>query len=1228
MYWLDNIDKYIEHYASPAIQQRGRTLYNIGSVREIDYDTENNRGVVEVSGGDIYTVNLEHGVSQDFRNIETSCTCSYDKGVCKHQVAALLALKKKFEYNSSAIMNIINFSDKIHNTSKEYELSKKTIEKYSHDAQYSQRIRDKEEMVVKPNGLKEGFISLKIGERTFHWNREKYDFETVDLFVSPKRTTIRCTCDTSVITFCNHQLKALHYILIELNQEKLLYDFPKLDDLKQNAADDFGIDNLSDIEKFFDLVLGHNGPEFIPNDKEMVSYTDHLYLIKKFEGINAQSAYDILLPDTISDSNLQGIALFLDNSEESIPVRLHIITGKANKTSEKIVSNVQSVDDPSQIHPDLRGLYLEYEKIKSLYNSQFPESNHPKLLNYFHRNWSSLLQIPLYLMKEKFSFRKSDLRNADLAPEPVQLLVEARKIDHQYIIESYLDFGTEHIPLKDYHGEINMIALLHRGNFHLIKDIKTSKAIRVLKERPVFKYASKAINSFKEQIAIISRFADVNIGDDIDIKQIDIQPEKRVINLSEKEDVLIIQPAVSYNNDELYTPMDRGRLIYKDELIKVDRDHQYEDEFIDELIRFDPDWKKERNQGFFSKSIDSIVNTAWIFELYAFCKENDIEIRGYENLEKINYNPNEAKVNINLSSGIDWFEGDLNITYGDEQADLMAIRNAILNNESTVRLKDGTQGLLPEEWINKLSALFRNSKVKDGKLLISKMKFNLIDSLFDEINDDQLKLEIDYRKRRLLEFDSIEKFPVPDTVNATLRPYQEEGFYWLRFLDEFGFGGCLADDMGLGKTLQVITFLAYKKQENKEQRTSLVVVPKSLLFNWSDEIEKFSPSLNYLIYHGNKRKTELKNFNKYDMIISTYGTITNDIEHIMEYHFQYAILDESQAIKNPQSKRYKAMRLIKADNKIVMTGTPIENQTFDLFAQFNFINPGFFGSANQFKVSYAEPIDVYSNEAASNELRKLVKPFLLRRTKEQVAKDLPPKTESVIHCEMLPKQRAIYNAYLQKYKDYISQKISENGLQKSKMFVIEALLKLRQICNSPALLNDETKQENHSIKLDILMDQLATVIPTHKVLVISQFTSMLALIQERVEAAQIPFSYLDGNTRNRKEVVDQFNNEEHKRIFLLSLKAGGVGLNLAAADYVYIVDPWWNPAAEAQAIDRAHRIGQENHVFAYRLICTDSIEEKIQQLQQRKRKMAADIVQVEESFIKSLDQDDIMALFS
>ena len=1230
LYWLDNIDKYIEHFASPAIQQRGKTLSNIGALRSIAYDTENNKGTAEVSSGELFTVEIENGVSQDFRNINTTCNCDYENGMCKHEVAALHGLKKKFQYNSAAIINIINQTNTIHNSSSELELDEPILSKYFLEAQYPPRVRDTSEMVVKYNTISDSLLSFDIGEKAYRWEKESYDYETVNFLMAKdkNKVTTRCTCNKQVMELCNHQMKALHHIIIELGLQDILTNFPNVDQLKETAFTEYGLSGPEEVDKYFTLTLTNKGPEYMPKDKELVSYSDHIFLIKKLEQINDTSPYNAINESDNTDDNLQGIAIFLDNDSDTIPIRLHVISGKSNKKSEKIVSSVQSVDDPSQINPALRGIYLEYEKVRSLYNSQFPDSVHPKMLNLLTKHLETLMQVPLYYMKEKFSFRRADMRNVEFSQTPAKVLIKARSNNAQYVMEGYILFGEEEVAIKNLVGHVNSLLLFHNNQFFIIESLRASRLIQLLMERPILKYSIKSKESFNEQIGKLSHVAKLEFkGDEIKVEELAIAPVEKSIDLSETGNSLIIQPFIKYEDEVKYRPkIDAENISGTEKLILIKRDSEEEDNFIKAIAEFDTEFESQTHLGFFYKHLDSVINTPWIFDLYKFCKDNDILITGYENLEKINYNPHQAKVNISLSSGIDWFEGDVDMKFGDQSVEMKALRDAILNNSTTVKLADGTQGLLPEEWIDRLSAIFRNGDVIDGKLLISKMKFNLIDSLFDEINDEQLKMEIDYRKRLLLDFDNIEKVPLPEAINATLRPYQKEGFYWLKFLDDFGFGGCLADDMGLGKTLQVLTFLAYKKEQGA--KSNLIVLPKSLLFNWEDEIKKFCPSITFLIYHGNKRKLELKNFEKYDMILSTYGTVTNDIEDIMQHHFSYCVLDESQAIKNPTSKRYKAMRLIKSDNKIVMTGTPIENQTFDLYAQFNFINPGFFGSSTQFKMHFAEPIDVYGNKAVSMELRKLVKPFLLRRTKEQVAKDLPPKTESIIHVEMTAKQRVIYDAFVQRYKDYVSQKISENGIQRSKMFVIEALLKLRQICNSPALLNEDQDYPNESVKIDVLMERLAELIPGHKVLVISQFTSMLALIREKVEAAQIPYSYLDGSTRDRKSVVDTFNQNDEYRIFLLSLKAGGVGLNLASADYVFLIDPWWNPAAETQAIDRAHRIGQENHVFAYRMICKDSIEEKIQILQSKKRKMAKDIIQVEESFMKSLTQDDIMALFS
>jgi SNF2 family DNA or RNA helicase len=459
-----------------------------------------------------------------------------------------------------------------------------------------------------------------------------------------------------------------------------------------------------------------------------------------------------------------------------------------------------------------------------------------------------------------------------------------------------------------------------------------------------------------------------------------------------------------------------------------------------------------------------------------------------------------------------------------------------------------------------------------------------------------------------------------------LRDYQQHGLNWLAFLDQNQLGGCLADDMGLGKTLQTITFLQHLKTTQKNKTTSLIIAPTSLIFNWNKEIEKFCPTLKILTFVGSERSHLIKDFEKYDIILSTYGSLLNDIEFLKDETFHYVILDESQAIKNPHSKRYKAVRLLKSYNRLVLTGTPIENNTFDLYAQLNFLNPGLLGNMSHFKTTFSDTIDKEKYVEASQLLSKIIAPFVLRRTKEDVAKELPEKTEDVIYCDMGKDQRKVYDFFKDKYRDYLLNKIDENGVAKSQMYILEGLTKLRQICNSTALINEEEDYGNFSVKTEILIEHIKEKTGHHKILVFSQFVKMLQIIKTRLEEEDIPYEYLDGQTKDRQARVDNFQENKEVRVFLISLKAGGTGLNLTEADYVYIVDPWWNPAVENQAIDRCYRIGQSKKVMAYRMICNDTIEEKIVSLQSKKKKVAASIISVDEEK-KSFDLDEVKNLF-
>jgi non-specific serine/threonine protein kinase len=593
---------------------------------------------------------------------------------------------------------------------------------------------------------------------------------------------------------------------------------------------------------------------------------------------------------------------------------------------------------------------------------------------------------------------------------------------------------------------------------------------------------------------------------------------------------------------------------------------------------------------------------------------------------------------------------------------LNELRKAILGKQDYILLADGSLGLLPKEWLDRYTLLLRIGQVRDGGLRLPAVHWSVLAESGGGTVDEALQRELEEKRRRWQDIDRVGTWPVPDGVQARLRDYQQGGYQWLCLLDEMGWGGCLADDMGLGKTLQTLAFLQHVV-ERYPLETHLVVCPTSLLYNWEAEMKKFVPLLERHIHYGVGRELDEETFRRARVILTSYGMVRSDIQHLSALSFGYVILDESQAIKNPASQARKAVQQLQARNRVALSGTPVQNRTFDLYAQMDFLNPGMLGSAEFFREEFATPIDRNGDKEAAARLRKLVYPFILRRTKEQVARDLPDKTEMILWCEMGEQQRKIYDQYKESYRAVLLDRIAEEGMGRSSIYILEGLTKLRQICDSPALLRNGVAGDggypNESAKIEELIREIEEIAAVgafpenifsdrgiahdgpsaggpvvrsaghHKALVFSQFTSMLRLIREVLEEKGIPYLYLDGSVpaEGRRRAVQQFQEEEDTRIFLISLKAGGVGLTLTAADYVYLVDPWWNPAAEQQAIDRSHRIGQEKKVFAYRMICRDSVEEKILQLQERKRSLAADLIADEAGFVKTLTREDVDYLF-
>ena len=589
---------------------------------------------------------------------------------------------------------------------------------------------------------------------------------------------------------------------------------------------------------------------------------------------------------------------------------------------------------------------------------------------------------------------------------------------------------------------------------------------------------------------------------------------------------------------------------------------------------------------------------------------------------------------LNVTSGIDWFDLEACAEFGDVAVSLPELLEAAAKGTTTVILNDGSLGIVPQEWLKKLNLLTGFGAIDGRRVRFKRSQAALLDALLAV----QPKVSVDdtfaQARARLRQFERVEPADPPAGFSGTLRDYQRDGLGWLHFLRAFGLGGCLADDMGLGKTVQMLALLESRRHDRQSRPPSdperpgpsLAVVPRSVLGNWRQEAARFTPGLRVLDHTGLGRTQGPDGFAECDLVLTTYGTLRRDAAFLKDVSFDYVVLDEAQTIKNHRTATAKAARLLQAGQRIALSGTPVENHINDLWSLMEFLNPGMLGSASLSKIVVG--LDGSVGEEAREVLARALRPVILRRTKDQVAPELPPKVEQTITCELQGTQRRQYDELRDHYRASVLQSIDANGMGRSKMHVLEALLRLRQAACHPGLI-DKSKAARSSAKLEALVPLLTEVTDEdHKALVFSQFTSFLAIVRDRLDHAGIPYTYLDGRTRKRSERIEQFQNDPDCKLFLISLKAGGLGLNLTAAEYVYLLDPWWNPAVEAQAIDRTHRIGQIHPVFAYRLIAQDTVEEKILELQDRKRELADAIIRADNKLIRNLTREDIELLLS
>lgn len=1231
----------------------------------------------------IYRVSSEYSFEKykvlitDFKtggSIEAECSCPYDwGGICKHRVAALLALERKIRemhntvevqsydqahtvlYMKSIKENIIHHNMAHENWTRARQLAKngRAIIQFSGDRRVTASVKFK--------GSNHGVEIKKIGQ---------------------DKIITSCTCNENKYKICLH--KAV--VFLQLKMERGDQAFESIRDWtsrKNQLLADYGFSLADDLTGKFEFVMEKSKPELKVLDSSLVKINELEKWGKKFKTVSLKDKTlpiplqegKVLLPEKeilttayIFDFDdktympgfiIQAVCGKLNAQGNKIATKLKPLTDDLGNVSSRFLSILDDTDRKilQLIHELSReeiAYYAFSHSMCRLTTVAKPTGGVASLLE--QKNLkdaayrvtqtyiSQRLQSLFALLQDKITYislfsardlpNLKDLETVDISPTVAQIYFSLHNQGDLIQLSSAIKYNDQIVPIN----EVSLVSpqiIYQNHQLFLIENVEELDSLQLFLEHPTISVRQERLPALIKNVVIpLQSKHPVDIQLDLEIKETESEAKAQLF-LKETEDFLLFQPIVNYNGQQLELDGSSEWVIEKEgEVTRMARNVEFDQSFNTLMQTLHPDFTQQAteitNGLYYFLNYEEVMENEWFLDAFEKLEKNSVEIFGFKSLSRFHYDLHRPTMDFEVTSGIDWFDIRTDVSFGDQLVSLKEVQRALLRNENFVRLNNGKLGVLPEKWLAKYADLFKLSSIKGKELRISKVHFSLVDELYEMIDDEEVQKELFMKKQKLKNFKNVAKVQMPLNINATLRDYQKEGYNWMNFLDEFQWGGCLADDMGLGKTLQVLTLLQHKKEENRTS-TNLVVAPTTLLFNWEKEVEKFCPDLSIFRHHGPFREKSTSNhFEDFDIIITSYGTLTSDIDLFSKYEFNYIVLDESQAIKNPSTKRYKASRLLKAKNRIALTGTPIENNTFDLYAQMNFLNPGMLGSMEFFKKEFANPIDKYSDTIKAKALRKIVYPFILRRTKELVAKELPEKTETVLYCEMNGQQRKVYEAFRDNYRLKILEKIDEEGMSKAGMYILEGLMKLRQICNSPALLNDTEDYGKDSIKLKELMDHINDISTNHKILVFSQFLGMLSMIKEQLEKQGIEYEYLDGSLtpKARKNAVNHFQNDDKCRIFLISLKAGSLGLTLTEADYVYLVDPWWNPAVEQQAIDRTHRIGQTKNVFAYRMICRDTIEEKIMSLQEKKRALAEDLISTEKSFMKQLDRGDVAFLFS
>ena len=1250
---LPHLLKYVYTHGTDEVIRRGKKIHAIGFVELVEYDDLFGSAVFRVKD-DSYSTYYKVYIQKfkDAKSLSLRCACPYNLGeICRHEAASLFQLQEMIDKGHLQADEVEY--DQRHTVAKMKFIDLKAIRLLCSPEtliQAEQFLRTNKANIeyAKEETIK---ASVALNGNTYNVilrKNEERNFDTSCDYVDPEHPL----CLPKVIVFLQllNAHGAYYFDTIrnwDKEKNKLLeaYGYSLNDDLTNKF--EFTYKEGKPFLRVLDTGIKRVAASAIPVPKPVVAQPVE------------EDVEEVVAAEVTPQKDLLGV-VFNFNKKGYPRFVLDVIQGEPNERNNGFSGKVEKLDLSKYVSTDAysdrdKQLVTAIRKLQDNEINKYISRNSP-----FSGIWENIIHqeeddladetkelmaeylLPklkkvfaefadsrlIYQLPDNKSFKTGNLSALSLSQEEINPYFTVSK-NGEYKIHCRIKAGGLDHDLSD-NESVSPLLFLYNHQLHLWKNTEITQIIEKFLPDGEMKVNEEDWSKTLQQFVMpLAKEYKVDFDRSIVQEIKDGDPELKLF-LLEKGDYLVFQPSFNYKGYETKVK-DRDEVVVPqgDKVMIVHRNRQAERNFIEKLQNLHSNFVYNEDSSSLALKGTDVLKNNWFFLFVDAMKEMKIPVFGFEALKNFRFNTSKPNTKIFISSNTDWFDARVDIIFGDQKVTVAEVKRALANKQQFVQLNDGTLGILPEEWLKKYSLLFRIGEGKANNLKLSRFHLSVIDELYETRDENELSVQLEEKYDKLREFNRIKEIEPPYNLKMILRPYQVAGFQWLNYLQDIRWGGILADDMGLGKTIQALSFLQYYRTQN-ETLKALVVCPTTLIYNWENEIRKFTPKLTHHIHHGGARTREKEEMMKYDITITTYGTLRSDIKLLTSIAFDYVILDESQAIKNPASKVTKAACLLNAKNRLCMSGTPLQNNTFDVFAQMNFLNPGMLGSMEFFRQEFAIPIDKLGEPERKEHLKKVLYPFILRRTKEQVAKGLPDKIETVLFCEMEDEQRQIYDAYRNDFRDQILGTIETQGIQRSQLTILQGLMKLRQICDSPAILNETEKFPNHSIKLDELARELSEDMSDHKALVFSQFLGMLALIRQKLDELEIKYEYFDGSTSapDREKAIQSFQNDETVKVFLISLKAGGVGLNLTAADYVYIVDPWWNPAVEQQAIDRTHRIGQTKNIFAYRMICKDTIEDKILQLQDRKRALAKELIADDATFVKTLTREDVEYLFS